>query len=197
MLSEGHFVLPANGFHRPGHITIDEMGQIETAYTAEDVFADHNFLGFSLPTRLPSEVPDHEIDLDIIERLSSDYLKQGASSDGYTFTRVQLIAPRTLQFMVKAKSSLGAISIPFAARIASDATIISALYLVGKQAKDVSVWGTRIYMKSDTIIRTSQPLRLVVYIAPQSSLPVDKHITHLSHWNLGNGKFKGSFRFTL
>ncbi|MCZ8247632.1 MULTISPECIES: pyridoxal-dependent decarboxylase, pyridoxal binding domain protein [unclassified Microcystis] len=186
-----------NGFHGPGHITIDEMGQIETAYTAEDVFADHNFLGFSLPTRLPSEVPDHEIDLDIIERLSSDYLKQGASSDGYTFTRVQLIAPRTLQFMVKAKSSLGAISIPFAARIASDATIISALYLVGKQAKDVSVWGTRIYMKSDTIIRTSQPLRLVVYIAPKSSLPVDKHITHLSHWDLGNGKFKGSFRFTL
>lgn len=132
-----------------------------------------------------------------MERLSSQYLKSDAARDHYAFTSAHLVAPRTIEFMVDVQSPLGAISIPLAVRIASDAVIVCALYLTGKESKDVSVWGTRSYLTSETIIRTGRPLTLRVHISCAARLAGMRHVSQLAHWQMNGGKFRGAFRFTL
>ena len=186
-----------NGYHGPAHITVTESGDIHDAYRREDSFTDQTILGFNCFSEISQDTPPLKIDINHVEKLSSQYLKNEAAHDSYTFTNAQLVAPRTIEFIVDVQSLLGAISIPFAFRIASDAVIVSVLYLTGKESKDVSVWGTKSYMSSETIIRTGRPLTMRVHISPEARLADVRHVSQIAHWEINKGKFRGAFRFTL
>lgn len=186
-----------NGYQGPAHVTVTETGDIQDAYRQEDAFADHCILGFNCFSEILLDSPTSKIDLRHVERLSSQYLKDEAACDSYTFTDAKLIALRSLEFTVDAQSPLGAISIPFALRIASDAVIVAVLYFLGKESKDISVWGTRSYMASEMIIRTASPLTLRVHISPEARLTGARHVSQMAHWEINGGKFRGAFRFTL
>lgn len=186
-----------NGFLGPAHITIRESGEPELSCHHEDPFADHAVLGFSGVGAPLESFSTQRIHLSALEKLGSEYLRVGAVSDSYSFLDAQLVAPRTLQFTVDVRSSLGAVSIPTAMRVAADATIITTLYLAGKPCKDVSVWGTRAYLQSEAIIRTRQPLIFRVHVTPEQQLPQGRRATHLAYWEIDHGRFRGCFQLTL
>lgn len=186
-----------NGHLGPAHVTVEESGEIQPAYQREDDFADHAILGqISLGSPAPSFSP-RQLDLGAVEKLSSAYLREGAAADTYRFLEVRQIAPRTLEFKVEISSPLGAVSVPMAVRVAADATIITTLHLAGKPSKDVSVWGTRSYLQSDTILRTRRPLTFTIHVTPEQRLAGVRHATHLAHWEIERGRFRGCFRLTL
>jgi diaminopimelate decarboxylase len=195
----------------PSHVTVDDDGVVRGSYPAEDGFCDHAMLGhnwidaFNSAEGVEGEAvaddercPDRATELDInkIKLLSSNYLSNTLNTDSYELIRAAQHGPRTLVFIAAASSPLGSVSMPFAVRIASDATIIAALHLMGKETKDVDVFGSHLNMTSNSVIKTSTALTVRIYVTPAINVG-GTHSVHQAQWDINNGKFKGTFRFIV
>lgn len=186
-----------NGLTGPAHLVMDDQDDgLRVVYRAEDAFFDHTLLEH---TWTPDDRGDGErvIPTERITALQSAYLKPGARKDHYEFTGARAIDPRTVAFTLHAESALGLLSLPFAVRIASDATSVAALHLLGHTCKDIAVWGTRLCMTADTLLRLGRPLVMTVHITPAIPPLGGKRATHLSYWEIDHGRFRGLFRFSL
>jgi diaminopimelate decarboxylase len=186
-----------NGLMSPAQITVTDEGYASIDVLKEDDFCDPVLLGFDWRNDEKQWGEAVMIDRDTVENLGSRYLHHELNEDTYEFLETSQSSDRTLDFKLKVSTSLGVISMPLAVRIASDATIISALYLIGKHRKDVSVWGTRLFMTGDQMIKTNRPVNCRISISHALKLSSDRHSQFVVYWDINNGKFRGIFRITL
>jgi len=186
-----------NGRLSPAWITARDDGSHKLTNLPEDEFIDPHLLTFDWRSDRLRSYSDRQMDNGRITELSSEYLRIGANEDRYRFIETRQTDERTFEFLLDAESPLGLVSLPFAVRMAADATIVAALALLGKKQKDVSVWGSRLYMCSDKMIKTNKPIRCLVTTSPTGSLKEAGHQQGFACFDLADGRFKGSFRLTI
>ncbi|MBK7883660.1 MAG: hypothetical protein IPJ81_07520 [Chitinophagaceae bacterium] len=80
----------------------------------------------------------------MVNKLSSEYLKQTNKDDCFEYVSVDKQTKNTYNFIISTSSGVDFISMPFAIRIMRDATIISVLHSRGFNQKHFSVWGQKI-----------------------------------------------------
>jgi diaminopimelate decarboxylase len=182
-----------NGLLGPAHVAVDDSGECPTLHQrAEDWFFEPGSVGYTWPHSLTG--PGRSRDPALVQNLGSPYLRLHSAQDEYSFLSVEELAPHHFRFLVQAASPLGLVTMPFAIRIAGDASIIAALHSLGKSAKDLSVWGTRLAMTAEATLPTDSPLELRLTTTPPIHRNARPRAT--AHWEFNGGVFHGSFRMT-
>jgi hypothetical protein len=64
------------------------------------------------------------------------------------------------------------------------------------ETKDVDVFGTHVNMTNNSIVKTSKPLTVSVYVTPAINAG-GRQSVHQAQWYINNGKLKGTFRFIV
>jgi hypothetical protein len=176
-------------------VVVDHAGEEYALEREEDQFCMPTVLAYA-PLRREQRYPEAQrLASEHIDKLSSKYLRSEADDDRFDIVETAQIADRTLSFRIHIDSPLGALSMHMALRVMAEILIVSALHLAGRKVKDVSVWGTRLYMTCDKLIKTKKPLNLTVNISP--SIMDEQQSVHLAYIDIENGKFTGTFKFTF
>lgn len=182
-----------NGRHGPAHIQVDDSGQqADRTHRAEDWFFEPGQVGYLWAHA--GRPRGAELDLAVVNALSSSYLRLLSAQDAYSFLSVEDLGSRAYRFGIQAESPLGVVSMPFAVRMAGDAAIIATLHGLGKGAKDMSVWGTRLAMTAAAHMPTDQPLDLRLATTPPVRRNGGVGARATAHWEFNGGVFHGSFR---
>lgn len=186
-----------NGFSRPSMLIVDEHGECRMVEKKEDHFAVPTLLGFA-PQNYEDELEyPQNILMEHILNLSSDYLREGANNDRFEILKTTQVTENTLDFTLDVTSSLGVLSMPMAVRIMAETGIVSALHFLDKSVKDISVWGTRLYMISDKMIKINKPIKCRVSISPSIKESSVGYHTNLAYIEIENGHFSSVFKFVL
>jgi len=180
-----------NGRLGPAHVLLREGQKPVLAMAAEDDFFEQSSLA-SLPLGLQDDSPREVVSLERVNALSSVYLREQAGEDTYQVLGLEKQGSQ-YTYKVAAFSPLGVVSLPFALRILSDLGIVSVLDAAGKQAKDGSVWGTRIAMSADKMVPTKSPVTLQVWVKARRTLPAEQP-SYDVHFRFNGGAFAGSAR---
>jgi len=190
-----------NGFLKPALVVVDQKGQERVIEEQEE-----NFILPIILKNKPLANPLHHyseqetaiaLPQDLIQNLSSTYLSTGANDDWFNIVSVKHIGRNTLSFDIDIKSSLGVLSMPLATRIMAEIIIISALYLMKQTVKDGPVWGSRLLLNSDKIIKVNKIVNFQIYISPTIQTGIANSNSHLAYVSIANDRFSGVFKFSL
>lgn len=132
------------------------------------------------------------INLDIVNSLNSDYLQYQTADDRYEIISMTQSSENCFEYEFAVKSEVSFVSMPFALRLIADATIISVLYWVGKNRKDISVWGDRLVLNCPQQIRSNRVLKCHIALSPV--VAVERRRIAIAQFSLDEGKFFGSVR---
>ncbi|TXC62125.1 pyridoxal-dependent decarboxylase, pyridoxal binding domain protein [Piscinibacter aquaticus] len=180
-----------NGRLGPAHLIIRSDGRTSMAMAPEDDFFELATLS-ALPGAMQQNVPWEVITPNRVGSLSSPYLRAHIREDSYEVLEVKK-QDRYYIYKIAASSPLGVLSLPFALRIVADLGVVSLLDVIGKETKDVPVWGTRLAMTADRLLPTKRPLILKVWISSRHSLPTQKPSFDV-RFEFNDGDFAGTVR---
>ncbi|MCP4132546.1 MAG: pyridoxal-dependent decarboxylase, pyridoxal binding domain protein [bacterium] len=183
-----------NGRTSSGMIKIQEDDTIELCQNREDWFMSKTNLTYQWATDNAIWKMPKNIDISLANSLQSDYLKTGSKEDSYEIIEFMRRSENCFEFKYYIKSSLGSLSIPFAYRIFSNATIISVLYVMGKNRKDISVWADRAVMNADAILEVNKLISLTINLSPIANRAADDDKVLVANFSTEEGHFSGFFR---
>lgn len=181
-----------NGIFAPSQAIVDDYGRVERITNVpEDWFFENNIQSYRWFGE--EELTPTSIDLGLVESLSSTYLRIQAAEDSFEFESVGTDKAGLYRFIISAHSPLGLLSMPLATRIAGDAVIIAGLHHLGRQMKDVSVWGIRQTLTANKAVSLDSPIELIVRIVPFPSYYGHSRATYLARWTVRAFDYGGSF----
>lgn len=139
------------------------------------------------------------LDLELVRRLQSEYLSNGAAKDTYEIVRVDRVSENSFDVQFDVRSSLGVVSMPLAIRLIGDAAIVSLLYLSKKEVKDVSVWGDWLSLQCPQSIDANRIITCTIAMSPISSRKTANDKVATARFSLEGDRFSGVTRlkFTL
>ncbi len=132
------------------------------------------------------------IDLETANSLNSDYLQYQSAHDHYDIVAMQQLSENQFEFDFQVSSKVSFVSMPFGLRLIADATIASVLHAVGKEHKDISVWGDELILHCAQQIRSNRTLNCRISLSPM--VAEDRRRIGLAEFSLDHGKFSGYVR---
>lgn len=132
------------------------------------------------------------IDLETANRLNSDYLQHQSAHDHYDIVAMQKLSENQFEFEFQVSSEVSFVSMPFGLRLIADATIASVLHAVGKEHKDISVWGDELILHCAQQIRSNRTLNCRISLSPM--VAEERRRIGLAEFSLDHGKFSGYVR---
>ena len=183
-----------NGYRAPGLLIVEDDRVVGIAQSDEDLYWGPDLQSFR-PDLLPfaeSIQKPLPIPLEKVEKMQSKYLKDQEHEDNYRFLKVEKVGPSTYDLTVDVRSPVSFISAPFVMRIVGDATIVATIQELGKESKDMSVWGTRFTLSLDGLMRANRIQKCRIRLSPFVDSLEDKHRRTWANWSLGDGRFFGT-----
>jgi diaminopimelate decarboxylase len=157
-----------NGRLGPAHVLLRDDGTVAEVASREDGFYERSVLA-RRPAGMATAPTMQALSPEALAPLTSAYLRTDIQGDRYDLLGARCHA-RYYEFDVQAHSALGVVSLPFAVRIICDLGIVAVLHAAGTRDKDFPVWGTRMALNADQLLKTDQPVKLQVWISGQHSL---------------------------
>lgn len=188
-----------NGHRAPGLLMVEEDKVVGLAQSHEDLHWGTDLQSFRpdllvLPESVGESVP---IPLEKVERMQSKYLKEQEHEDNYRFLSFEKVGPGTYDVKVDVRSPVSFISAPFVLRIASDAAIVATIQELGKETKDMSVWGSRFTLSLDGLLKANRVHKCRVRLSPFVNSLKNKRHKSWANWSLGDGRFFGTILITV
>jgi diaminopimelate decarboxylase len=154
-----------------------EQGKIHRATTSEDPFFCPPLQTYDWTESEPNAVPGalNDFGVEEINALRSRYFGDHAKNDHYEITRFCRMNDRSFTFEFEPRCSVDFISVPFAMRITADAVIIAVLAAMGKQFKDVDVWGSKGTFSYREPIRPGKRVAGTISLSPLAEAFNAKH----------------------
>lgn len=187
-----------NGYRTPGLLMMDEDEVVGMFQSHEDLYWAPDLQSFR-PNILELEAAGESIPIPLekVEKMQSEYLKEKEHQDNYRFISFEKVGPGTYDVKVDVRSPVSFISAPFALRIVGDAAIVATIQELGKESKDVSVWGNRFTLSLDGILRANRIQKCQIRLSPFVESLNEKHRRTWANWSLGDGRFFGSVLITV
>lgn len=186
-----------NGLHSPPLLTIDGNGDEFLTNSAEEEWYDQTYLSYNWHMDGAPWPETEPIDIERAMALSSDYLQVASAGDSYRITSAERTGERSFKFKMFVGSSVDFVSMPYALRTSGDALIIATMMLLGKESKDVNVWGTRLAMWAGDIIKPNREIECLVSLSPIVEREPGSSSTLLAQFDLDGGKFSGLVRVVV
>lgn len=157
-----------NGRLGPAHLLLRADSTLAEVASREEGFFERSMMGRK-PEAFAGTQPLPLLEPDEVQPLTSQYLRTDMQDDRY-----DLLESRghdgAYEFTVQAHSPLGVVSLPFAVRMVCDFGIVAVLHTAGQRSKDFPVWGTRMALNADQLLKTDDPVRLQVWVSGQHSV---------------------------
>jgi diaminopimelate decarboxylase len=163
-----------NGRRGVSLAVLDHSG-IHRATTREDPFFSPPMQTYDWTESTAGHGPAKEFSKEEIAALRSRYFREYARDEHYEITRMSQVDERSFTFEVEPRCRVDFISVPLAMRIAADAVIIAVLATMGKQIKDVDVWGSKGTFSYREPIHPGKRIAGKVSLSPLADLINTKH----------------------
>lgn len=183
-----------NGRLYMGMLKVKENGKIVQCNTAESECLEPTYATYQWAADCQRFKQAKPISKKLFNAINSDYLQHGALRDRYDILAVRQIAPDCFEFQFQATTPLQLLSMPFAIRLAGDATIMSILYKLGKRKKDISIWSDNLVLRSNKKVKTDHPISCKIYLSAITTRKEEKEKVVLSQFVLDGGNFSGQLR---
>lgn len=105
-----------------------------------------------------------------LHALRSNYFREHVLNDDYDILEMNQSGESVFTFQVDLRASVEFVSVPYAMRIAADATIIAVLKYIGKAIKDVSVWSTKGTYQYREPIQPGKRVEGIIRFSPKASM---------------------------
>lgn len=188
-----------NGYKTPGLLMLDEDEVVGLVQSEEDLHWEPELQSFR-PDLVPLGEPSYKsftIPPEKVEKMQSQYLKELENQDNYRFVSFEKVGSGTYDLKVDVRSPVSFVSAPFAVRIASDAAIVATIEELGKEKKDISVWGTRFALTLEGLLRANRVQKCRIRLSPIVQSLEGKHRKIWANWYLGDGRFFGTIALAV
>ena len=185
-----------NGYKTPGLLMMEEDKVLGLVQSHEDLCWEPDLQSFK-PAILKSVEESFAIPIEKVEKMQSEYLKDKQYKDNYRFVSFKKFGSGIYDVSVDVRSPVSFISAPFALRIISDAAIVATIQELGKESKDISVWGNRFTLSLDGILRANRIQKCQIRLSPFIESLGDKTRNCWANWSFGDGRFFGSILITI
>ena len=177
-----------NGRSEPGMLLVDDTEEVGLSHQKEDFFWEPTIQSFG-PIDLPEVAGKSEIFYKSkLEKLRSVYLNKQCVKDDYQFHHFTRTSPGHYDVELEVDSLVAFISAPLVMRIISDAAVVAFVDAMGKEQKDLSVWGSRFTFAIDSILRTNHRHRLRMYLTENACPANGRKREVIAFWQLGKNK---------
>lgn len=181
-----------NGRSNPGMVKVTPADEVEICNSPESESLVPIYSTYQWQQAYPTWQTRKVIDLETAHSLNSNYLQHQTVSDRYDIVGMEQISENCFECQFAVSSEVSFVSIPFALRLIADATIVSVLYWVGKEHKDISVWGDELVLHCTQQIRSNRTLKCHIALSPV--VAIDRRRMATAQFSLDDGKFAGSVR---
>jgi diaminopimelate decarboxylase len=162
-----------NGRRSAGLIVMDREG-IHRATHSEDPFFSPPIQTYEWAESYSRHARYKDFDAAQIELLRSQYFARHVHDDHSQIVQFRQTGPNSFLFQVDVQASVDFVSVPFAMRITADAVIIAVLIALGKQCKDVSVWGSKGTFTYREPIQPGKEIQGTITLSPLAPVPGGK-----------------------
>ncbi len=181
-----------NGFYYNGMCIINENNNILLCNTSEDPYLSSIYATQVLDNEYTLWEKPKELGTNKIRSLRSEYLSLGQKDDKYEILNITQLSKNRFDANVKVRSKVDFVSGPLAFSIAGDVSIVSILYLLKKEVKDISIWEDRFVLNSNEKIEPNRTITCQVLLSPIISMNNNNVLT--ARFSLDDAKFTGYCR---
>lgn len=184
-----------NGRRAPAQVVVDDGGEAHLARTREDPFFDPAHQTFQpalwRPERFAPEGGE-ALPSERVHALESAYMHRLANLDVYDVVEVRRTGPGTYVVEMELRAEVGFVAMPFAVRLAGDATIIAVGHELGWTEKSGPVWATRLSLTCSGTLPVAGRLRCLVELGALAPDPRGGAARiGEAHFRLGDGQVSG------
>jgi hypothetical protein len=105
------------------------------------------------------------------------------------------LSENQFEFEFQVSSEVSFVSMPFGLRLIGDAIITGVMHYLGKEHKDISVWGDELILHCPQQIRSNHTLNCQISLSP--IVAKDRRRIELAEFSLDHGKFTGYTRLVF
>ncbi len=184
-----------NGRRAPAQVVLGDDGEPRLARTREDPFFDPAHQTYQPALWRPERfVPGtgEALTSDRVHALESAYMHRLANLDLYDVTEVRRTGPGAYVVEMEPRAEVGFVAMPFAVRLAGDATIIAVGRELGWTEKAGPVWATRLSLTCTGTLPVDGPIRCTVELGALARDPRGGGARiGEAHFRLGDGQVTG------